>query len=116
MRQAGIIAAGAAYALTHHVERLAEDHENARVLARGLATIQGISVEPVETNLVFFDVSGLGVTAEAFNALLVKQGVRVSILGKSRARAVTHLDVTRAQVEEGLSIIREAAEEITQRK
>jgi threonine aldolase len=116
MRQAGIIAAGAVYALTYHVERLAEDHKNARVLARGLATIQGISVEPVETNLIFFDVSGLGVTAEAFNALLMKQGVRVSILGKTRARAVTHLDVTRSQVEEGLSIIREAAEEITQRK
>jgi threonine aldolase len=116
MRQAGIIAAGAVYALTYHVERLAEDHKNARVLARGLATIQGISVEPVETNLIFFDVSGLGVTAEAFNALLMKQGVRVSILGKTRARAVTHLDVTRSQVEEGLSIIRGAADAITQRK
>ena len=51
MRQAGIIAAGALYALDHHVDRLAEDHENARILAEGLAEVNGIEVEPVETNL-----------------------------------------------------------------
>jgi len=109
MRQAGIIAAGAVYALTHHVERLAEDHENARILAKGLSEIQGITVEPVETNLVFFDVSGLGVTAEAFNALLMARGVKVSVLGKTRARAVTHLDVSKIQVEEALGIIHQVA-------
>jgi threonine aldolase len=106
MRQAGIIAAGALYALQHHVERLAEDHENARILAQGLAEISGIEVEPVETNLIFFDVSGLHLTAEAFNALLLEQGLRVSILGHTRCRAVTHLDVSRTQVEEALKIIR----------
>jgi len=106
MRQAGIIAAGALYALQHHVERLAEDHENARILARGLAGISGIDVEPVETNLIFFDVSGLRLTAEAFNTLLLEQGLRVSILGHTRCRAVTHLDVSRLQVEEALKIIR----------
>jgi len=116
MRQAGIIAAGAVYALTHHVERLAEDNENAQLLARGLAETEGIAVEPVETNLVFFDVASLGLTAEAFNALLKEKGLRISVLGKTRARAVTHLDVSREQVKEALQIIRQVAAQITKRK
>jgi threonine aldolase len=116
MRQAGIIAAGAVYALNHHVERLSEDNENARILAQGLAEIEGIVVEPVETNLIFFDVSGLGVTAEAFNALLREKGLRISVLGKTRGRAVTHLDVSREQVKEGLEIIQQVAAQITKRK
>lgn len=116
MRQAGIIAAGAVYALNHHVGRLAEDNENAQILARGLAEIEGIVVEPVETNLIFFDVSGMGVTAEAFNALLMEKGLRISVLGKTRARAVTHLDVSRDQVKEGLEIIRKVADQVTKRK
>jgi len=116
MRQAGIIAAGAVYALNHHVERLGEDNKNARILARGLAEIEGIAVEPVETNLIFFDVSGMGITAEAFNALLMEKGLRISVLGKTRGRAVTHLDVSRDQVKEGLEIIRQVADQITKRK
>jgi threonine aldolase len=112
MRQAGIIAAGAVYALNHHVERLAEDHENAQILVKGLAQIEGITVEPVETNLIFFDVSGLGITAEAFNARLMEHGLRVSTLGDTRVRAVTHLDVTRSQVEEALQIMRRVAGDI----
>jgi len=116
MRQAGIIAAGAVYALNHHVERLAEDNENAQTLARGLAEIEGIVVEPVETNLIFFDVSAMGVTAEAFNALLMEKGLRVSVLGKTRGRAVTHLDVSRELVMEGLDIIRQVAGQIMKRK
>jgi threonine aldolase len=116
MRQAGIIASGAVYALNHHVERLAEDNENARILARGLAEIEGIAVEPVETNLIFFDVSGMGVTAETFNALLREKGLRISVLGKTRGRAVTHLDVSREQVKEGLDIIRQVAGQIAKRK
>jgi threonine aldolase len=116
MRQAGIIAAGAVYALNHHVERLKEDNENARILARGLAEIEGIVVEPVETNLIFFDVSGMGVTAEAFNALLREKGLRISVLGKTRGRAVTHLDVSREQVQEGLEIIRQVAAQMMKRK
>jgi threonine aldolase len=116
MRQAGIIAAGALYALNHHVERLSEDNDNARVLAEGLAAVSGIKVEPVETNLVFFDVSGLHVTAENFNSLLMERGVRVSVLGNTRARAVTHLDVSRAQVEEALKIIRNVSDEVRKGK
>jgi threonine aldolase len=113
MRQAGIVAAGAVYALTHHVGRLAEDNENAQILARGLAEIEGIAVEPVESNLIFFDVSGMGVTAEAFNALLTEKGVRISVLGRTRGRAVTHLDVSRQQVKEALDIMRQVAAQIT---
>jgi threonine aldolase len=109
MRQAGIIAAGAVYALQHHVERLAGDNANAQTLARGLAAVDGIQVEPVETNMVFFDVAGLGLTAEKFNALLMARGVRVSTLGGTRLRAVTHLDVSAAQIVETLSIIEQVA-------
>jgi threonine aldolase len=112
MRQAGIIAAGAVYALKHHVERLAEDHANAQILARGLSEIDGIRVEPVETNMVFFDISGLGLTAEEFNTLLMAQGVRFSIGEAARVRAVTHLDVSRAQVEEAVRIVHEAVGEV----
>ncbi len=108
MRQAGIIAAGALYALDHHMDRLAEDHEHARILAEGLAKIEGISVKPVETNMIFFDVAKLGVTADAFNRILNKSGLSVSILGENIVRAVTHLDVSRAHVEEALDIIRKA--------
>lgn len=116
MRQAGIIAAGALYSLDRHVERLAEDHENARILAEGLAEVNGIAVEPVETNLVFFDVSGLHVTAEAFKTLAMERGVRISVLGKTRARAVTHLDVSRTQVQEALKIMRNLSDEIRKGK
>ncbi|MBW2028731.1 MAG: aminotransferase class I/II-fold pyridoxal phosphate-dependent enzyme [Deltaproteobacteria bacterium] len=112
MRQAGIIAAGAVYALEHHVERLSEDHENARILAKGLADIDGIRVEPVETNLLFFDVSGLGITGVEFNRMLMAEGVRVSPTPGTRVRAVTHLDVTRSQVEEALDVIRGVADDI----
>ena len=112
MRQAGIIAAGAVYALKHHVERLAEDHENAQILAQGLAEIDGITVEPVETNLVFFDVAGLGITANAFNESLRPHGIRFSITGEFVVRGVTHLDVSRAQIEEALDCIRKVAEKI----
>ena len=105
MRQAGIIAAGAIYALEHHVERLAEDHANAQILARGLARLDGVRVEPVETNLIFFDVADLGLTAARFSEMLLAQGVRLSIMGPTRLRAVTHLDVSQAQVEETLDVI-----------
>lgn len=112
MRQSGIIAAGAIYALEHNVERLAEDHANAQLLARGLAEIEGISVEPVETNLVFFKLAGFSVTGQAFNEALTKHGLRVSVSGPTRLRAVTHLDVSSAQIEEALEIFQRVAGEL----
>ena len=94
------------YALEHHVERLADDHANAQILARGLVEIDGLTVEPVETNLVFFDVAGLGLSGREFEQKLLEQGVRVSVMGPTRIRAVTHLDVSRDQVLEAVEIIR----------
>ena len=104
MRQAGIVAAAGLYALDHHVERLAEDHENARVLAEGLAEIAGISIDPatVESNIVIFEVDD----ASALCARLASEGVEMSRLGPRRVRAVTHLDVDRSGIERALAVTR----------
>ncbi len=96
MRQAGIIAAAGIYALEHHVDRLAEDHERARRLARGLAELQGIAVDAdrVDTNIVIFDVRGTGLAGDEFAArAMASHGVRFSVIGPTTVRAVTHLDV-----------------------
>ncbi len=96
MRQAGIIAAAGVYALRHHVDRLAEDHERARQLARGLAELRGVALDPerVETNIVIFDVSGTGLSGDDFaGRTLASHGVRFSVLGPTMVRAVTHLDI-----------------------
>ena len=100
LRQAGMCAAACLYALDHHVERLAEDHENARALARALAEVPGLRVETPETNLVFFDTLGVGLTAAEVATRVLAEGVLISTMGKYRARACTHLDVTRAQIDE----------------
>jgi len=105
MRQAGISAAGCLYALDHHVDRLAEDHANAKALARGLRQIPGIVVEEPDTNLVFFDPAGSGTEAKALVSALRSEGIQISMLG-GRIRACTHLDVTAAMVEETLAAIR----------
>jgi threonine aldolase len=103
MRQAGIIAAGGVYALRHHVSRLAEDHDNAKAFARGIAGLRGIGLDPahVETNIVIFDVAGTGLTAQALadRLLATPANVRLSVMGEHRLRAVTHLDVSRKQID-----------------
>jgi threonine aldolase len=106
MRQAGICAAACTYALDHHVDRLAEDHTNARALARGLAQIQGIEVQEPETNLVFFRPDGAGVNATDMVTALNKRGVQIAVMD-GRIRACTHLDVTSAMIEEMLGHVRE---------
>jgi threonine aldolase len=106
MRQAGICAAACLYALDHHVDRLAEDHANAKALARGLAQIPGVEVEAPDTNLVFFDVRGAGWEVAALQDRLLARGVAVSGLG-GRVRACTHLDVAAPMIEEAVAIIRE---------
>jgi threonine aldolase len=108
MRQGGMNAAACLYAIEHNIDRLAEDHTNAKALARGMAQIQGITVETPETNLVFFDTEGTGMTADQFAGKIRKDGVLVSTSGKYRARACLHLDVTAAQVDEALSVMRQA--------
>ncbi|MBV8868120.1 MAG: threonine aldolase family protein [Acetobacteraceae bacterium] len=108
LRQGGICAAACLYALDHNIDRLAEDHENASALARGLAQIPGIAVEEPETNLVFFDVRGTGLTADALEARVRAEGVMISTMGHTRARACTHLDVDRAGIETAIAAIRRA--------
>jgi threonine aldolase len=109
MRQAGIIAAAGLYALDHNIERLAEDHTNAKILARGLAEIRGIGieVEHVETNIVFCDVAGLGITAQEAAARLLARGIRMGATGRTRIRAVTHLDVSQQDVERAVEVAQE---------
>jgi threonine aldolase len=101
MRQAGVIAAAGLYALEHHVERLADDHANARRLAEGLAEIDSITIDPsaVETNIVAFGVAD----APAFCAALESEGVLMGPLGADRVRAVTHLDVDADGIERALT-------------
>lgn len=107
MRQSGVLAAAGIYALEHHVERLAEDHANAQRFAELIADIRGIMLDPpkVETNLVFFDVRGTGLMASEIAAQLLARGVQVGGEGESRMRAVTHLDVDRAGVEEAAAAL-----------
>jgi len=107
MRQGGMNAAACLYALQHHIDRLAEDHVNAAALARGMAQIPGITVETPETNLVFFDTSGTGMTMTDFAEKLRLKGVLVSKSDTYRGRACLHLDVTAAMVEEALAAMRE---------
>ena len=108
MRQAGIIAAGGVYALTHHVARLAEDHAHARRLAEGLAGLPGIKLDPaeVDTNLVFFDVTG-SIDAPTAVERLLAQGVRMGAMGPRTIRAVTHLDVDSPGIDRALEAARQ---------
>jgi threonine aldolase len=111
MRQAGIIAAAGVYALRHHVDRLAEDHQRARELAHGLGQIRGITLDPgsVETNIVLFDVGDTGLSGESFAArTLASHGVRFSVLGPATVRAVTHLDIPPRGIEQALDAVRAA--------
>ena len=118
MRQAGIIAAAGLYALDHHVDRLAEDHERARELARGLAELPGVAVDAdrVDTNIVIFDVRGTGLNADEFAArALASHGVRFSSVGPTTVRAVTHLDVPEGGIQRALDAARAATAELARR-
>jgi threonine aldolase len=108
MRQSGHLAAAGIYALEHHVERLREDHENARLLARGLSQIPGIALdvpEP-ETNIVFFQVTHRSLTTSDFLKRVSEAGVRFSNIG-ARVRAVTHLGVSREDIETAIGVCRQ---------
>jgi threonine aldolase len=99
MRQAGIVAAGCLYALDHNVDRLAEDHEHARLLADGLAEL-GCEVVQPQTNIVIFG------APEGFLDAMARHAIELSGTPDGRVRAVTHLDVTRADVDEALKVAR----------
>lgn len=115
MRQAGIIAAAGIYALEHHVDRLAEDHANAKRLAQAIAGAPGIDidVDGVETNMVRFDIRGLGVDSAAFNQrLIAEEGTRISTPGPTLCRAVPHLGITESDIDEAGRAIAALAERI----
>ena len=108
MRQVGFLAAACLYALDHHVERLAEDHANAQLLAAAVADTPGLTLVPerVETNLVWFDADPALGSAKDVAARLKARGVLVAALGEQTLRACTHLDVSRAQCETAAAAIR----------
>ena len=108
MRQAGFLAAACLYAVEHHVDRLAEDHANARLIAAAIRDVPGLRLTPpeVETNLVWFEVDpALGTARDVADRLKAK-GVLVAALGKNVVRAVTHLDASREQCERAAAAIR----------
>ena len=101
MRQAGVLAAAGLYALEHNVERLAEDHDNAKRLAAGLADIAGVSSKwgKPDTNMVFMDLSGSSLNAVELSAALAERDIHVGIESTTELRAVTHLDVDASDIE-----------------
>lgn len=107
MRQSGVIAAAALYALEHNWDRLAEDHDNARHLSEGLANIKGIAIDVprMQTNLVFFEVTKPGWTAQKLVDACKERGVGLGANTASRLRAVTHLDVNRKDIDVALKTI-----------
>lgn len=109
MRQAGVVAAAGIVALNEMVERLAEDHANARLLAEGLAALDGVSIDPaaVRTNLVYFVLDGAVPEAAEMAARLAERGVLVSPTGARGLRAVTHCDVDAAQVRRAVAAVAE---------
>lgn len=109
MRQAGVIAAAGLVALEEGPKRLHIDHENAQLLAQGLAKISGIRIEPqkVQTNIVIFDIAKTGLTSRQFVDKLGQRSVLGGAVDSSRVRLVTHRDVSRAEVEQAVQIIGE---------
>src|SRR5262249_53283603 len=110
MRQAGVIAAAALYALDHHVDRLAEDHRNAQVIAQGIGDTPGLRLTPpeVETNLVWFEIDRALGTSRDVAAALGERGVLTPAGAPQVARACAHLDVASAQAERAADTIRRA--------
>jgi threonine aldolase len=108
MRQAGVLAAAGLVALEESPKRLHIDHENARFLAEGLAEIPGIKIDPakVKTNILFFDVSATGLSAQEVSNRLAAQGVLANGSGPTTIRMVTHCDVDRAGCERALQVLR----------
>ena len=111
MRQVGVLAAAGLVALEKSPSRLHEDHANARRLAEGLARIPGISVDlaKVQTNIVFFDVTGTGRTADSISAALAKCEIIANPTDPYAIRMLTHCDVDRAGIDRALQSLREIA-------
>jgi threonine aldolase len=114
MRQAGIIAAAGIIAIEKMVDRLKDDHANARTLANGLARIDGISLDSsrVQTNIVFYDVSGLGASAAEWVAKLNEHGVKAGAREGGGVRMVTHRGIEREDIEYTLDVAEQAAKQM----
>jgi len=108
MRQAGILAAACLYALNHNIDRLAEDHRNARRLAEGIHDLPGIEIDDrqVQTNMVMIRVVHPRFEAASLCDALREKGIGASAVDRQRIRAVTHLDVSAAQIDEVISILK----------
>lgn len=108
MRQAGMIAAGALYALKHHRERLKDDHINAKILAEGLHQVEKIEIAPeeIQTNIVIFHTPSI--SAQTLVKRLAEKGVAVLAIGSNSVRAVTNLMVEREQIQQVSSLIEAA--------
>ncbi len=107
MRQAGIIAAGGIYALENNVDRLKDDNDNARYLAESLARYPQIdlNLSTVQTNIIIF--KSKGTSAKELSDKLLQRGIRFTVMGKNLMRAVTHLDVSREDIEYVISVLDE---------
>ena len=110
MRQSGIIAAAGVYALDHNIEKLAEDHANARRLAEHIAAVPGLSLytPKIESNIVFFDCSGAGLTSKQVYEEMLSRGVRMGTTYGGMIRAVTHMDVSRAEIDVAGKVLAES--------
>ena len=105
----GLLAAAALYALDNNVQRLVQDHQNARRLAERIAEIPGIQLDPadVQTNIVVFEVSEQLGTNREFVDRMSQRGVWMFTVGLSGVRAVTHMDVSREQIDRAVNVFRE---------
>jgi threonine aldolase len=115
MRQAGIIAAPGIIALEKMIDRLEEDHRNAKRLAEGIAKTKGIAVdkERVQTNMVLLDISGLGVTDELFLSKLKENGVLALASAKNKVRTVTHRGIEKEHIDKAINAIENVANELS---
>jgi threonine aldolase len=113
MRQSGIIAAAGITALEQMIDRLAEDHANARRLAEGIARIRGLSIElgRIQTNIVYFDLVSQELTAEELVTQLNDKGIRILQVGPTRLRAVTHYGISAEDIDSALAALGEATDE-----
>ena len=114
MRQAGVIAAAGIIAIEKMVDRLKDDHSNAQLLAKGLASIDGIEIDParVQTNIVAYDVSGLRTNGNKWVEKLGASGVKAGALEDNRIRMVTHRGIEREDIEYALVVAEKAASDI----
>jgi threonine aldolase len=117
MRQAGVIAAAGIIAIEKMVERLKDDHSNAQALAKGLASIEGITIDRarVQTNIVAYDVSGLGTSGEEWVAKLAESGVKAGALEDTRVRMVTHRGIENEDIEYALNVAEKTAAQLRKR-